>query len=256
MAGIGQVKPGANQRLALEGDTPRVIIAGKTKTVYYDNRTVSVFDTGGKLLKTILGLKLHSRGHALNANEDSLKLFAKTIIELVNLEKDTKTILPFSVAGDFNEEGIFITRDTAFNFYDHTGKKLNERPYYSAVNFSGGICALQESNIDAPHLADKHFKKIKDLYSYFKGPYSEGIAYATSVDNSLHYYLDTKGYEAFNIRAKEGGRCINGFISIKGNDGRFFHVDTRIIDQYINRAGPSAQKPGKPFALFMKALLL
>ena len=93
----------SNQRLQLEGDTPRVIIAGKTKTVYYDNKTVTVFDKDGKLLKTIMGLKLHSRGHALTTNEDSLKLFSKTIIELVNLEKDTKTILPFSVAGDFNE---------------------------------------------------------------------------------------------------------------------------------------------------------
>ena len=138
---------------------------------------------------------------------------------------NTKKTLPFGEAGDFNEEGIFIGKQKLYDFYDYTGKKLNTKSYYSVVNFSDGICALQDSSTSAPHLADKNFNKIKDLYAYFQGPYSEGIAYAHNGQGTQISYLDKKGMEVFNVAAKEGSKCVGGIIAVKGKDNKYFLIN-------------------------------
>ena len=216
-----------NKKMIIPADSAGGVIIGKKKIVYYYNDKVKVFDVNGKLLKTIADLNLKNYGHRFTITEDSLNLNSDATAQLINLANNTKIILPFSEAGDFNEEGIFIGKNLAYNFYDHTGKKLNTESYFSVVNFSEGIAALQVSSASAPHLADKNFNKIKDLYTYFKGPYSEGLAYATNAQYGTIYYLDKSGYEAFNIKAKEGSKCTAGFIIIKDNNNRFYHVNKK-----------------------------
>lgn len=215
------------KKMIIPADSAGGVIIGTRKIVYYYNNKVNVLDVNGKLLKTITGLNLKNYGHSLTITEDSLKLNSGATAGLINLDDNTQKNLPFGEAGDFNEEGIFIGKDLAYNFYDHTGKKLNTESYFSVVNFSEGIAALQVSNTSVPHLADKNFNKIKDLYTYFKGPYSEGLAYATNAQNGMVYYLDKNGYEAFNLKAKEGSKCTSGFIIIKDNNNRFYHVNKK-----------------------------
>ena len=212
------------RKVIIPADSAGGILIGTKKIAYYYNDKVKLFDVTGKLLKTITGLNLKKHGHSFTATEDSIKLSSDATAQLINLAGNTKKILPFGEAGDFNEEGIFIGKNAVYNFYDHTGKKLNTESYFSVVNFSEGVAALQTTNTGVPHLADKNFNKIKDLYTYFVGPYSEGLAYATN-QNGIVYYLDKKGYEAFNVKAKEGSKCTAGFIIIKDNGNRFYHVN-------------------------------
>ncbi|MEO6542370.1 MAG: WG repeat-containing protein [Ferruginibacter sp.] len=214
-----------NRNTVIKADSANGIIFGKKRIVYYTTNKVKIYDLNGNLQKTLSDLNLKKYGHALSETEDSIKLNSEATTLLINLGTGTKKILPFSEAGDFNEEGIFVGKSSGYDFYDHTGKKLNTEKYYSVVNFSEGICALQIGSTGTPHLADKNFTKIKDLYTYFKGPYSEGLAYAVNEQNNIVYYLNRSGYEVFKLNAKEGGKCTEGFINIKGNDGRFYHVN-------------------------------
>lgn len=133
--------------------------------------------------------------------------------------------MPFGEAGDFNEEGIFIGKKKLYDFYDYTGKKLNTESYYSVVNFSDGVAALQVSSTSVPHLADKSFNKIKDLYTYFQGPYSEGLAYSHNGQGTQISYLDKKGLEVFNVAAKQGSKCVGGLITVKGKDDKYFLIN-------------------------------
>ena len=64
---------------------------------------------------------------------------------------------------------LFVSKNSTYDFYDHTGKKLNAESYFSVVNFSEGICALQLSSTSAPQLADRNFKKSFKLYKSFPG---------------------------------------------------------------------------------------
>jgi hypothetical protein len=220
---VGDVK----KNILIKADSTNGVILGKKRIVYFYTNKVKIFDVNGNLHKTMADLNLKKYGHYLTETEDSIKLNLDASTQLINLAGSTKKILPFTEAGDFNEEGIFIGKSLSYDFYDHTGKKLNTEKYYSVVNFSEGICALQVGITGTPHLADKNFNKIKDLYTYFKGPYSEGLAYAVNEQNTIVYYLNRSGFEAFNINAKEGGKCTEGFITIKGNDGRYYHVNKK-----------------------------
>ncbi len=215
-----------NGNVFIKADSANGVILGKKRIVYHYNDKVKVYDLNGNIQKTFTDLILKNYGHSLTVNEDSIKLNADATVQLINLVTNSKNTLTFGEAGDFNKEGIFVgKKSTLYDFYDHTGKILNTESYYSVVNFSEGIAALQNTSISAPHLADKNFKKIKDLYTYFKGPYSEGIAYATSGQTGIIYYLDKKGNEVFNVKAKEGSKCIAGFIIIKDNSNRYYYVN-------------------------------
>ena len=218
-----------NNNVFVQPDSANGVILGKKRIVYHYTNKVKIFDLNGNLQKTFTGINLKSFGHSLSETEDSIKLNTDNTVQLINLVTNTKKILPFGEAGDFNEEGIFIGKQKSYDFYDYTGKKLNAKSYYSVVNFSEGICALQESSTTLPYLADKNFTKIKDLSYNFKGPYSEGLAYATNSQNTTVYYLDKKGMEVFNINAKEGSKCSKGFITIKDNNSRCYHVNKKGI---------------------------
>lgn len=214
-----------NGNIFIPADSANGVILGKKRIVYYYENRVKIFDLNGNLQKTLTDLNLKNYGHSLTENEDSVLLNSNAAVHLINLVTNTYKILPFSEAGDFNEDGIFVSKNSTYDFYDHTGKKLNAESYFSVVNFSEGICALQLSSTSAPQLADRNFKKIKDLYTYYKGPFSEGIAYATNSKNGLVYYLDKKGNEVFSLIAKQGGKCTGGFIVIKDTGNRFYHVN-------------------------------
>ena len=214
-----------NNNVFIQPDSANGVILGKKRIVYHYTNKVKIFDLNGNLQKTFTDLNLKSYGHSLSETEDSIKLNTDNTAQLINLAGNTKKILPFGEAGDFNEEGIFIGKQKLYDFYDHTGKKLNAKSYYSVVNFSDGICALQDSSTSVPHLADKNFNKIKDLYTYFQGPYSEGIAYAHNGQGTQISYLDKKGLEVFNVSAKEGGKCKDGLISVKDKNNKYFLVN-------------------------------
>ena len=218
-----------NNNVFIQPDSANGVILGKKRIVYHYTNKVKIFDLNGNPQKTFTDLNLKSYGHSLSETEDSVKLSFDNTVQLINLATNTKKSMSFGEAGDFNEEGIFISKQKLYDFYDHTGKKLNAKSYYSVVNFSEGVCALQESSSTLPYLADKNFNKIKDLSLYFKGPYSEGLAYATNSQNTTVYYLDKKGMEVFNINAKEGSKCSKGFITIKDNNSRYYHVNKKGI---------------------------
>jgi len=216
-----------NNNVFIQPDSANGVILGKKRIVYYYNDKVKIFDLNGNPQKTITDLNLKSYGHSLSQTEDSIKLNVDKTVYLINLAANTKKAMLFGEAGDFNEEGIFVSKQKLYDFYDYTGKKLNTESYFSVVNFSEGVAALQLSSTSAPHLADKGFNKIKDLYTYFQGPYSEGLAYAVDKDKTTVYYLDKKGLEAFKLSAKEGSKCSNGFIIIKDNYSKFYHVNKK-----------------------------
>jgi len=214
-----------NNNVFIQPDSADGVILGKKRIVYHYPDKVKIFDLNGNLQKTISGLNLKSYGHSLSETEDSVKLSANVAVELISLTDNTKKTLPYSEAGDYNEEGVFITKKQGYDFYDFTGKKLNARSYFSVTPFSEGICALQDSSNAIPYLADKNFKKVKDLTKSFQGPFSEGLAYATNASLGKIYYLDKKGNEVFAINAKEGSRCLGGLISIKDNNNRYYLAD-------------------------------
>jgi hypothetical protein len=218
-----------NNNVFIQADSANGVILGKKRIVYHYTNKVKIFDLNGNPQKTFTDLNLKNYGHSFSETEDSIKLNTDNTVQLINLLTNTKKTLPFGEAGDFNEEGVFIGKQKFYDFYDYTGKKLNTKSYYSVVNFSEGICALQESSTALPYLADKNFTKIKDLSFNFKGPYSEGLAYATNLQNNVVYYIDKKGIEIFNANAKEGSKCSKGFIVIKDNNNRYHYVNKKGI---------------------------
>ncbi len=214
-----------NNNVFVQPDSANGVILGKKRIVYHYTNKVKIFDLNGNPQKTFTDLNLKSYGHSLSETEDSIKLNTDNTVQLINLAANTIKTLPFGEAGDFNEEGIFIGKQKLYDFYDYTGKKLNTESYYSVVNFSEGICALQVNSTSAPMLADKTFKKIKDLTTNFQGPYSEGIAYATNPQLGNIYYLDKKGNEVFNLSAKEGSKCKDGLIAVKDKNNKYYLIN-------------------------------
>ena len=214
-----------NNNVFVQPDSANGVILGKKRIVYHYTNKVKIFDLNGNPQKTFTDLNLKNFGHSLSVTEDSIKLNTDNTLQLISLAANTKKSLPFGEAGDYNEEGVFIGKQKLFDFYDYTGKKLNTKSYSSVVNYSEGICALQESSTSSPYLADKNFNKIKDLSTSFQGPYSEGLAYATNSNLGKIYYLDKKGNEKFSINAKEGSKCIGGLISVKDNSNRYYLID-------------------------------
>jgi hypothetical protein len=199
----------------IPSDTAEYVTMGTRKISKFKKDKALIYDINGKLLKTFDQPNLRPMGSSMFADEDSLKLMFDATIVLHNLSTHTSKTLAYTSAGDFNEEGIFMTlKDYKYDFLDHTGKKLNTKSYYSGVNFSEGVCAVQETSSGTPYLADKSFNKIKDLSTTFKGPYSEGIALSTGQYGKGLVYLDKKGNTAVTISAENGGLCKNGRIMV------------------------------------------
>ncbi|MBL7700995.1 MAG: WG repeat-containing protein [Ferruginibacter sp.] len=214
-----------NNNVFVQPDSANGVILGKKRIVYYYTNKVRVFDLNGNPQKTFTDLNLKSWGHSLSETEDSIKLSTDNTVQLINVGTNTKKSMPFGEAGDFSEEGIFIGKKKLYDFYDHTGKKLNAEGYHSVVNFSEGVAALQAGSTSNPYLADKNFKKIKDLTSNFQGPYSEGLAYANNQQSGEIYYLDKAGNVALKLSAKEGSKCVGGLIAVKDAMDRFYLIN-------------------------------
>ncbi|MEP6674913.1 MAG: WG repeat-containing protein [Ferruginibacter sp.] len=204
-----------NKKIIVAPDSAERVLLGKNSIVYFNPDKVKIFDKNGKLIKTFNHENISSYNSSFTSNEDSLRINYDVSVLLLNLTNNTRKIIPATEAGDFNEEGIFIAKKIQYNFFDYTGKKLNSKGFYSAVNFTDGICAIQTEADANPYLADKNFNKIKDLTTAFYGPYSEGIAMSLDKDKSLVVYLDTKGEKVFSITGTEGGKCTDGRVWIK-----------------------------------------
>jgi WG containing repeat len=218
-----------NGNIFIQPDSASGVILGKKRIVMFYPDKAKVYDLNGNHQKTF-DLNLKGYGHSLTVTEDSIKLNGDAAAQLINLTNNSKKQLGFGEAGDFNEDGIFVGKkqNNRYEFYDHSGKKISPDSYYSVVNFSEGIAALQLTSTSAPYLADRNFKKIKDLFLYFKGPYSEGLAYATSGQSGMVHYLDKNGFEVFSLKGRQGSKATGGFIVIKDVSGMYF---------YVNRAG-------------------
>jgi len=216
-----------NRKIIIPADSALSITRGKKQVLFIYGNKVKVFDNNGKLVKTFTegNIKPYTTGFA--ANEDSLRVSYDAAVEIINPATGTKKQVPSAEAGDFNEEGIFLAKNKSFkyDFYDYSGKKLNTEGYYAAVNFSEGICVLQDNSNSKPYLADKTFKKIKELSLNFQGPFSEGLAACTNPAMSQVVYINKNGDQVFSVTAKEGGRCINGRIAIKDAYGWFSYLD-------------------------------
>lgn len=215
------------RKLIIPADSAVSVIRGKRRILFiYDNK-VKVFDNSGKLEKTFSEGNIKTYSTGFTADEDSLKIEYNIGVELITVATGVKKQLHATEAGDFNEEGILLTKnkDNKYYFYDYTGKQLNSTGYYSAINFSEGVCAVQETGNSIPYLADKNFKKIKDLTLAFQGPFSEGLALCTNSITGDIIYINKKGEEVFRVNAKEGEKCINGRIVIKDPYNRYCFYD-------------------------------
>jgi len=205
-------------------DTAVSLTVGNKHIAFFYMDKAKIFDINGKLLKTVAQPNMRLMGGQLISNEDSISLSYNSAIFLVNLATKSTVTLPYNDAGDFNEEGVFIGKNDKYNFIDHTGKQLNATGYYAAVNFTDGVCAVQESSSASPYLADKNFTKIKALSTTFKGPYSEGLALSVGAFGVLSY-LDKTGATAFTTNGKDGGKCTDGRIMIVDNYSNYWYVD-------------------------------
>lgn len=206
-----------------------IILGRKNKIALLFNNKVEIYNEMGKLLKTIKQENVIAYGTEFYSNDDSLKMKFSNIVYLYDIPSNKMQLLDFSEVADFNEEGIFVGKNISYDFLDHTGKKLNTKPYTSVVNFSEGICAVQESSYSTPYLADKSFTKIKDLTNIFEGPFSEGMAKAKSQYGNNRYYYDKKGNYISITDAADAGNFKNGRAYIKKQYTNKFY--------FINKSG-------------------
>jgi hypothetical protein len=204
-----------------------VILGRKNKIALLFNDKVEIYNETGKLLKTIKEDNVTLYGTEFYSNDDSLKLKYSKRVYMYDIATQKKELLNYSEVSDFNEEGIFAAKNTNYDFVDYTGKKLSTKSYYSVVNFTEDIAAVQESMYSTPYLVDKSFTKIKDLSNVFEGPFSEGLAKAKASYGSTRYFYDKKGTVAITLSsASETGNFKNGRASVKQQYGnKFYFID-------------------------------
>ncbi|MBK7434302.1 MAG: WG repeat-containing protein [Chitinophagaceae bacterium] len=211
----------------IAADSAENVYLGKTKIVYLDKKKIRVFDAEGKFLKTIEQANAKVYGSAFSAKEDSFYIGHDKMVCLINLSTNKISMLPFTEASDFSEEGYFMARSVYYSFLNHRGEIVSPISYPSAVPFAEGVCALQAGNFDLPYLAGKDFKKISTLYTSFKGPFSEGLAFTVDASTNKLVYIDKKGNRVFEVEGKEGGACKEGRIPILTPYGEYFFVDEK-----------------------------
>ncbi|HMC99552.1 MAG TPA: WG repeat-containing protein, partial [Ferruginibacter sp.] len=210
----------------IPADSGQLVTIGQKRIVFYGMDKVKVYDMNGKLQQTISQPKVKSFGSTLSSNEDSLILAYDAALFIASIGQSARP-MPYAEVGDFNEDGICIAKgtDNKYYFLDQTGKRIYEKGYYAAVNFSEGICALQETGSASSYLADKSFVKIKNLTTAFKGPYSEGIAQTGNGYGTGLVYIDKSGNNVFTLTAAEGGECKDGRIWIQDAYKNYYYVD-------------------------------
>ena len=134
-----------------EHGATNVIFGRKNKLALLFKDKMEIYNETGKLLKTIQQDNISTYGTDFFSNDDSLKISFNKSAYLFDIATQKKQLLPYSEVGDFNEEGIFIGKTySSYDFVDYTGKKLNTKTYYTVVNFSDGIAAVQESMYSTP----------------------------------------------------------------------------------------------------------
>lgn len=214
-----------DMKAIIPADTAKRVLLGKKNIAYIFGDFVKVFDSKGKLVKTIQQESVDIYGVVFFSNEDSIRVPYFKVIGLINtLAKSTRK-LNVSDVSDFNEEGIFVGKSSKYSFYDYTGKKLFDRSFENIVNFSEGICGLQEYSYTNPYLADRSLVKISNLTTVYYGPYSEGLAKSKSQYGGTIYYLDKTGKTQFSVYANDGEACKNGRIKIKNSNNKYYFVD-------------------------------
>lgn len=210
-----------------EHGATNVIFGRKNKLALLFKDKMEIYNETGKLLKTIQQDNISTYGTDFFSNDDSLKISFNKSAYLFDIATQKKQLLPYNEVNDFNEEGIFIGKTySSYDFVDYTGKKLNTKTYYTVVNFSDGIAAVQESMYSTPYLVDKNFTKIKDLYNVFEGPFSEGLAKAKASYGSTRYYYDKNGNSFSISNAIEAGEFKNGRAYIKESyPSKYYFID-------------------------------
>ncbi|MFN8237810.1 MAG: WG repeat-containing protein [Chitinophagales bacterium] len=214
-----------DMKVIIPADTARRVLVNKKSIAFIFGDFVKLYDAGGKLKKTIAHDNIDIYGTTFFSDNDSIRIPYFKLISLYTIQKKTGQKLKENEVSDFNEEGIFIGKNTKYRFYDYTGKLLYDRSFENIVNFSEGICGLQESAYSKPYLADKSLNKIVELTTVFYGPYSEGLAMSKSQYGGILYYLDKQGISKFNVYGEDGGVCKNGRIRIKNTSNKYFYVD-------------------------------
>lgn len=215
-----------NMNVIIPADTARRIILGKKNIASLFENSVKIFDVTGKYLKTIEQENIDYFGVAFFSNDDSIRINSAKTISIYNLKNNTKQNLDLDEITDFNDDGIFVGKKIGkWSFYDYTSKKLFPVSFQNIINFSEGICGLQESTYSTPYLADKSLTKIATLVTVFHGPYSEGLAMSKSQYGSTIYYLNKEGKTQFSIAGLDGNPCKDGRIRIKNNAYKYLYVD-------------------------------
>lgn len=216
-----------NVKVVVPTDTALRVILGKKYIAYIFENAVKVFDKEGKLIKTFPQENVDVNNVSFFSDYDSIRINSSTIISLFNLKSNSKENIDIDDVSDFNSDGIFVGKKNGqWSFYDYTGKKLFSPSFVNVVNFSEGICGLQESTYSTPYLANKSLTKIATLTTVFYGPYSEGLAMAKSQYGSTVYYLNKEGKTQFSVPGTDGYPSKDGRIKIKNNLNKFLFVDT------------------------------
>lgn len=215
-----------NLKTIIPEDTAMYAKYGTDRILMIYRNKVKLYDEKGKLVKEVYKDNIESYNTTIyGPKDDSFRVSYGKRISLYNLSTKKEILLPVTEIGDFNEDGICVGKNDKYDFYDYTGKKLNSKSYYSVVNFSEGIAAVQENAYySTPYLVDKSFKKIETLNQIFNGPYSEGLAKAKSQYGNTWYFLDTKGKSAFYLSAEDVGNCKNGLIRVQSSKDKFYYV--------------------------------
>jgi hypothetical protein len=214
-----------DMKVIIPADTAKRVLVNKKSIAFIFSDFVKVYDINGKFKKLITQENVDIYGTTYFSNDDSIRVPYFKVISLTDILTKSTRKLNVSDVSDFNEEGIFVGKNSKYSFYDYTGKKLFDRSFENIVNFSEGICGLQESGYSKPYLADKTLTKIAELTTVYYGPYSEGLAMSKSQYGGTVYYLDKTGKTQFSVYANEGEACKNGRIKIKNSANKYYFVD-------------------------------
>lgn len=214
----------------LSVDDPLAVTIGKQdKFAVLQTDEIKVYNTNGKLIKIIAQDNINQYSTFFTNNDDSLKIGYNASTFLYDIPSQRKVKLNYSEVGDFNEDGVFLAKNTFLDFLDYNGKVLNPKSYSNAVNFSDGICGVQDNSYSKSYLADKNFSKIKEISEVFIGPYSEGLAKGKGSYGNYVYYFDKKGNTFYISGAVDGSDFMNGRAYMKDYTSQKYF--------FINKAG-------------------
>ncbi|MCB0508912.1 MAG: WG repeat-containing protein [Bacteroidetes bacterium] len=209
-----------------ERNATYVIFGTKDRFAILFDDKLEIYNPSGNLIQTIKQENSNSFSTAFKNNDDSIKVNYDRIILLYNIKTKSKQILDYKDVGEFNENGIFIAKNSLYDFLDYTGKKINSQSYNSVTNFSDGIAAVQLTAYSLIDIVNQSFEKIKTVSNIYQGPFSEGLAKGKSSYGNTIVYFDKKGNYFSVQNASEGGDFHNGRAYIKDfYSTRYYFID-------------------------------